>query len=140
MTCYNLPPRPVGRTTAMELPPPHKKTPLVEISWDNTVVTIKPTGPNVGQRETPIIQEDIAPYLKLKTAKFLVLDLSGVAFMSSMGLSMCIGARNAAATAGAQPILYGLNKDLKSLMAMMKMDKLYKVVDTQADLNKLLGR
>ncbi len=124
----------------MELPPNRKKTPLVEVAWDGPIVVIKPAGPNVGQRETPIIQEDIGPYLKLKTLKFMVLDLSGVAFMSSMGLSMCIGARNAAATSGAQPVLYGLNKDLKSLMAMMKMDKLYKVVDTQADLNKLLGR
>jgi hypothetical protein len=33
-----------------------------------------------------------------------------------------------------------LNKDLKSLMAMMKMDKLFKVVDSQADLNKLLSK
>ena len=48
--------------------------------------------------------------------------------------------RNAAAAVGAQPVLYGLNKDLKSLMAMMKMDKLFKVVDTQADLAKLLGK
>jgi anti-anti-sigma factor len=124
----------------MELPPNRKKTPLVEVAWDGPVVVIKPTGPNVGQRETPIIQEDIGPYLKLKTIKFMVLDLSAVAFMSSMGLSMCIGARNAAATSGAQPVLYGLNKDLRSLMSMMKMDKLYKLVDTQDDLNKLLGR
>ncbi|MFO0962364.1 MAG: STAS domain-containing protein [Phycisphaerales bacterium] len=123
----------------MDLPPTRKKTPLVEVSWDGPVVLIKPAGPNVGQRETPIIQEDIGPYLRLKTIKFLVLDLSSVAFMSSMGLSMCIAARNSAAAVGAQPILYGLNKDLKSLMAMMKMDKLYKVVDSQADLAKITG-
>lgn len=83
---------------------------------------------------------DIGPYLKLKTIKYLVLDLSAVSFMSSMGLSMFIGARNAAAAVGAQPVLFGLNKDLKSLMAMMKMDKLFKVVDSQADLNKLLSK
>ena len=65
---------------------------------------------------------------------------SAVSFMSSMGLSMFIGARNAAAAVGAQPVLFGLNKDLKSLMAMMKMDKLFKVVDSQADLNKLLSK
>ena len=46
----------------------------------------------------------------------------------------------AAAAVGAQPVLYGLNKDLKSLMAMMKMDKLFKVVDSQADLAKLTGK
>jgi hypothetical protein len=51
-----------------------------------------------------------------------------------------LGARNAAAAVGAQPVLFGLNKDLKSLMAMMKMDKLFKVVDSQADLNKLLSK
>ena len=81
-----------------------------------------------------------ATNLKLKTIKYLVLDLSAVSFMSSMGLSMFIGARNAAAAVGAQPVLFGLNKDLKSLMAMMKMDKLFKVVDSQADLNKLLSK
>ena len=124
----------------MDLPPTRKKTPLVEVAWDGPVVVIKPAGPNIGQRETPIIQEDIGPYLKLKTIKFLVLDLSAVSFMSSMGLSMCIAARNASVAVGAQPVLYGLNKDLKSLMAMMKMDKLYKVVDTQADLGKLTGK
>lgn len=124
----------------MELPPNSKKTPLVEVAWDGPVVKIKFAGPNIGQRETPIIQEDISPYLKLKTIKFLVMDLSSVSFMSSMGLSMFIGARNAAAAVGAQPVLYGLNKDLKSLMAMMKMDKLFKVVDSQADLTKLTGK
>ena len=124
----------------MDLPPNRKKTPLVEVAWDRPVVVIKPAGPNIGQRETPIIQEDIGPYLRLKTIKYLVLDLSSVSFMSSMGLSMCIAARNSAAAVGAQPVLYGLNKDLKSLMAMMKMDKLYKVVDSQGDLDKLLGK
>ena len=124
----------------MDLPPNRKKSPLVEVAWDGPIVQIKFAGPNIGQRETPIIQEDIGPYLKLKTIKFLVMDLTSVSFMSSMGLSMFIGARNAAAAAGAQPVLYGLNKDLKSLMAMMKMDKLFKVVDTQADLSKLLGK
>jgi len=124
----------------MELPPNRKKTPLAEVAWDGPIVQIKFAGPNIGQRETPIIQEDIGPYLKLKTIKFLVMDLTSVSFMSSMGLSMFIGARNSAAAAGAQPVLFGLNKDLKSLMAMMKMDKLFKVVDTQADLAKLLGK
>jgi len=124
----------------MDLPPNRKKSPLVEVAWDGPIVQIKFAGPNIGQRETPIIQEDIGPYLKLKTIKFLVLDLRSVSFMSSMGLSMFIGARNAAAAVGAQPVLYGLNKDLKSLMAMMKMDKLFKVVDSQADLSKLTGR
>ncbi len=67
----------------MELPPNEKKTPLVEVAWDGPVVKIRFAGPNIGQRETPIIQEDIGPYLKLKTIKFLVMDLSSVAFMSS---------------------------------------------------------
>lgn len=124
----------------MELPPNRKKTALAEIAWDGPYLSIKFAGPNIGQRETPIIQEDIGPYLKLKTIKFLILDLSSVSFMSSMGLSMFIGARNAAAAVGAQPVLFGLNKDLKSLMAMMKMDKLFKVVDNQADLTKLLSK
>ena len=65
----------------MDLPPNRKQSPLVDVAWDGPIVQIKFAGPNIGQRETPIIQEDIGPYLKLKTIKFLVLDLSAVPFL-----------------------------------------------------------
>ena len=70
--------------------PQSKKTALLEISFDGTIMIVKPVGPNVGQREAPIMKADIDPVVKSagKAMKFMVMDLSSVQFMSSMGLGI----------------------------------------------------
>ena len=70
----------------------------------------------------------------------LVLDLSTVSFMASMGLGMCIACRNQAAAVGATPLLFGLNKDLQALMAMMKIEKLFRIIKTQAELQQICSK
>ena len=122
--------------------PASKKTPLVEIAWNGTILHLRPAGPNLGQRESPIISEEVNPYFKQlgKTIRFLVLDLTDVTFMSSLGLGMCIAFRNAAAGVGAQPILFGVSKELQALMSMMKIDKLYRIAPTRDDLTRLVGQ
>lgn len=122
--------------------PTVKKTTYVEMTWDGSVLIVKPLGPNIGQREAPIMNGDVDPHLKSlgKAMKFMVLDLSSVQFMSSMGIGSCINCRNGAAAQGAKPILYGANKELRSLLSMMKIEKLFAIVDTREALNKLVGR
>lgn len=119
----------------------HHKTPLVEITYRNSTMLIKPAGPSIGQREAPIIQEEAKPFLEAagKDLKHLVLDLSSVTFMSSMGLGMCISFRNGATEVKADSILFGLSKDLHALMSMMKIEKLYKIAKDQKHLDKLLS-
>ncbi|MBX3354466.1 MAG: STAS domain-containing protein [Phycisphaeraceae bacterium] len=121
--------------------PPEKKTPLIEIKWNGSVLHLRPTGPNVGQREAPVIHEEVNPYFKelSKSIRAMVLDLTDVHFMSSMGLGTCIALRNAAANVGAKPIIFGMNKELHALMMMMKIEKLYKIAASRADLEKLIG-
>ncbi len=119
--------------------PAQKKTALVEIDWNGKVLVIRPAGPNIGQRESPLIAEEFTPYFKQcgRAIKFLVLDLSSVSFMASMGLGMCIACRNQAAGVGATPLLFGMNKELQGLMAMMKIEKLFRIVKTQAELTQI---
>lgn len=119
----------------------HHKTPLVEITYRNGTMLIKPTGPSIGQREAPIIQEEAKPFLDEvgKELKHLVLDMSTVTFMSSMGLGMCISFRNGATAVKADSILFGLSNDLHALLSMMKIEKLYKIAKDQTHLNKLLS-
>ncbi len=114
----------------------------VEMIWDGSVLIVRPVGPNIGQREAPIMSGDIDPHMKSlgKALKFMVLDLSSVQFMSSMGIGTCINCRNGAAALGAKPILYGANKDLRALLAMMKIEKLFAVAESRDALNKLVGR
>ncbi|RLS52731.1 MAG: anti-sigma factor antagonist [Planctomycetota bacterium] len=122
--------------------PQSKKTALLEITFDGSIMIVKPAGPNVGQREAPIMKADIDPVVKSagKAMKVMVMDLSSVQFMSSMGLGMIIDMRNAAAQSGATAVLFGVNKELKALLAMMKIEKLYKIADTAAQLQAICGR
>ncbi|MFM7480931.1 MAG: STAS domain-containing protein [Planctomycetota bacterium] len=126
-------------TTRQE--PSVKKTQLLETIWDGTVLIARPAGPNIGQREAPIVAQDLEPIMKGagKAMKFMVLDLSAVQFMSSMGIGTCINCRNGAAALGAKPVLYGANKELRNLLTMMKIDKLFTIVDSREALNKLVG-
>ena len=120
--------------------PDKKKTPLVEIDWNGAVLILRLVGPNVGQRESPIITDEFNPYFKKhgKAIKHMVLDLTNVTFMSSMGLGMCIACRNLANAQGASSILFGMNKDLQALMAMMKIEKMYKIARNNDELQKLV--
>lgn len=117
------------------------KSQLVETIWDGAVLIARPAGPNIGQREAPLVAQEVDASIKStgKGIKFMVLDLSGVQYMSSMGIGSCINMRNAAAAAGAKPILYGANKELRTLLAMMKIDKLFTIVDSRDALNKCVG-
>ena len=121
------------------LPDQHSSS-LVTITRSGGALLIKPTGPSVGQREAPIIQEEVKPYVEAmgKDLEHLVLDMSTTTFMSSMGLGMCIALRNSASAAKADAILFGLSKELLGLMSMMKIEKLYKIAKDQKQLDKLL--
>ncbi len=120
--------------------PNHHTTSLVEITRRDGVLLVKPAGPSIGQREAPIIQDEVMPYLEEmgKSLDHLVVDLSSVTFMSSMGLGMCISFRNKASTCKSDSILFGVCKELLGLLSMMKIEKLYKIAKDQAHLDKLL--
>ena len=57
---------------------------LVSITRQGGTLLVKPVGPSIGQREAPIIQEEVKPYLDAmgKDLKYLVLDMSTTTFMS----------------------------------------------------------
>jgi anti-anti-sigma factor len=120
--------------------PTQKKTTLVEIDVRETLLYVKLVGPQVGQRESPIISQEVEPYLRSagKGMQHFIIDLQSVTFMSSMGLGVCIALRHKAAAAGAKPILFGTSKELLQLFTMMKIDQLYKFAKDQAELDSLL--
>ncbi len=117
--------------------PASKKTTLVEINTHPGVLHVKLLGPQVGQRESPLISQDVEPYIRDagKSMKFFVVDLQSVTFMSSMGLGICIALRHKANAAGAKSILYGTPKELMQLFTMMKIDKLYTFAKDQRELD-----
>jgi anti-anti-sigma factor len=123
-------------TTGAEANPNHRKTALVEIRWQVPFLTIRPAGPQVGQRESPIITDEVTPFLTQagKGLRVMILDLADVTFMSSMGLGMCIAFRNKAAAVGAKSVLYGASKEMLQLLSMMKIEKLYTIAKDEKEL------
>jgi anti-anti-sigma factor len=120
--------------------PARKTTTLVDIEVRSKLLYVKFMGPQIGQRESPIISLEVEPYLKAagKDLKHFIIDIKGVNFMSSMGVGVCIALRNKAVAAGAKPILFGASADLAKLLAMMKIDQMYKFAKDQGELDILL--
>ena len=108
------------------------------ITFEDGILTIKPVGPSVGQREAPIITEDATQQIDglSNELRALVIDLSDVAMVTSMGLGMCIDLQNKAKKAKAKSVLFGTNDDVFGVFKMMKIDKLYKVAKSNDDLVK----
>lgn len=120
--------------------PEKKTTAHVDIEVRPKLLYVKLLGPQVGQRESPIISQDVDPYLKAagKDLKHFILDMKSITYMSSMGIGVCIAFRNKAVAAGAKPILFGTSAEMVKLLAMMKIDQMYKLAKDQGELDILL--
>ena len=113
----------------------------VSISWKPSAMIARVVAPSIGQREAPIVETEILDALNEApdTKKWLVIDLSAVSVLSSMGLGMCVELRRYAKERKMRTALFGLNGHLRDLFRMMKVDRLYKNVQSKDDLRKLTG-
>lgn len=112
----------------------------VSVSTSPRAITARLVAPSVGQREAPIIETEIIDALTQcdRRSKWLVIDLSAVSVLSSMGLGMCVELRRHAKEQKMNTALYGLNGHLRDLFRMMKVERLYKIVHSKDDLRKMI--
>jgi anti-anti-sigma factor len=110
-------------------------------TFTNGVLAVKLAGPSVGQREVPIITDQvtaaIAPYAA--AVRWLVLDMSDVTFINSMGLGMCIDFRNRVTKSGAKAALVGMNQQLLDLFKMVKVDRLFTILKDGKDMARTIA-
>ena len=87
------------------------------------MLTARITGPNVGERETPIINSEINDIMRAfgPRMKTLVLDLSEVKVMSSMALGMCLDLKNRARMLGAQTTTIGVSGEMDKVLRQLKL-------------------
>lgn len=99
--------------------------------------------PNVGQREVAFVTSEIGDAITELQAdakgRAMVLDMSDVRMLSSMGLGMCVDLKNQADRAKMRPLLFGANATLLELLKLMRVDRLYTVVSDQPTLDRLLA-
>ncbi|MCA9291111.1 MAG: STAS domain-containing protein [Phycisphaerales bacterium] len=131
----------MAESTSARTVPESKHTTFVRITEDAGLITAHVVGPSVGQREAPLVQDALADAISRSgRIRFLVIDLSDVGFLNSMGLGMCIDARNRVAAVGGTTIISGVGEELHGLFKMTKTDRLFKIVTDRAKLAKLIGR
>ena len=114
---------------------------FVEITMQAGVLTAGLIGPVIGQREGPIIADELIKQIEIAGShlRLLVLDLSDVLGMSSMGLGMCIEVRNRAKAHHADTVLFGVNDELMGLIRMVKVDRLYHLANSDEELASLIA-
>lgn len=97
----------------------------------------------VGQREVSIVADEIGAAISelAQDAKgrCMVLDMSDVRMMSSMGLGMCVDLKNRADHARMRPVLFGASATILELLRLMRVDRLYTVVPDAPSLERLLA-
>jgi anti-anti-sigma factor len=112
---------------------------FVRTRWNGGMLTVRPVGPVVSQREAPIVAEEVRNVIRRNEAllKCLVIDLSQVTMLGSMGLGMCIDIRNIALRLGAKSVLYGLRPEIAELFRMMRVERLYTIAKSADELKRL---
>ena len=115
---------------------------LVDVTEQAGVVTARFLTATVGERDAtsmaPAVHDAMEPLGQ--SLRWLVIDFSQVTFLNSYGLGMCIDlSRRAEAQAG-QTALIGLSQELRDLLHVVKVERLFSIVDDEADLKTLVAR
>jgi anti-anti-sigma factor len=112
-----------------------------ELAWDGRVLEVRIAGPTLGQREVPEVNAAVTEAFDMAGSglRHLVFDVTGVQGMSSMGLGFCIAFRNEAARRGGDCLVIGIGEDLLDLFRLTKIDSLFRICRTDAELRKALG-
>ncbi|MDG2201145.1 MAG: STAS domain-containing protein [Phycisphaerales bacterium] len=101
--------------------------PYVSTSLKDGVYYVCIAAPRVGDHEAAIIAASVHRTLREhgRSLRTMVLDVSSVQMMQSVGLGMCIDIRNTADAFGVPTSLVGLRGRLAQLFRMLKIDRLF---------------
>ncbi len=115
---------------------------FVDVTVHDDIVTAVPVGPSIGEREANIINEHVADVMTPlgKALRALVLDMSKIDYMPSVGIGMCVDLHNRAKAAKAPAIIVGLNENLTQLFTMLKLTRVFKLVADDVALDKEMSR
>ncbi len=104
------------------MPSPH-----VEVSRKGSVIKVRFTSSTIGQREVPGISSTIIAEIDKLGQRLsrLVLDMTEVEFLSSLGLGMIIDARNRAHSQEAVTELINASTQLMELFQLVKVKSLF---------------
>lgn len=118
-----------------------RRSSFSKIRFKSGILTVAFAGPSLAERESTIVEREISAAIEAAGAglRMLILDMANLELMSSIGLGVCIDARNAAEARRAKTIVYRLTPRLRELFRMTSVDRLYTMLDSPADLGRALA-
>jgi anti-anti-sigma factor len=119
------------------------ETPIdpVSVEQEGTLLRIRVGGPLLGQNEAPRVASAAASAISAAEIRptRVVLDLSSVNAISSLGLGTCLEIRRLAGEIGAETLLLGASHQLIAIFRTMRLDRLYTMVVNESALRRLLA-
>ncbi len=113
----------------------------VSIEQEASLLRIRVGGPLLGQQEAPLVASAAAAAIKAATPRpaRVVIDLSEVTAISSLGLGTCLEIRRLAGAIGAETLLLGASEPMTAIFRTMRLDRLYTMVVNETALRRLLA-
>jgi anti-anti-sigma factor len=111
---------------------------LIQIDPAASFVVAKITCEKVGQREAQIIEAEVKNAAAPKHWRILM-DVSNVTLLASMGLGMLVTLHKVSASSGGRLVIFGMREELAGLLKVTHLDKVLKIVKTREDAQKALG-
>lgn len=123
--------RPTATLTGFSLP-------AALLERDGTTLVVRPCGPTLGQREAPELAGIVGRAIDVpaSTPSRIVLDLSAVAAISSVGLGACLDLRRRCEALGAKMVLVGLSPHLRNVIRTMRLDRLFTILAPEDALSR----
>lgn len=110
---------------------------IVNIDRVDGVVIGRIHCPTVGEREAPIIREEVIKEAKVSGYR-LALDFTHVTMMGSMALGTLVTIAKDCTTGGGKLGLFGLNGNLTEVLKMTRLDKMLPIYKDEATAIKKL--
>jgi anti-sigma B factor antagonist len=104
---------------------------FVQIDRVDGVVVGRIHCPTVGEREAPIIRDEVLREAKLSGFR-LALDFSQVTMMGSLALGTLVTISKECTGGGGRLALFGLNNNLTEVLKMTRLDKMLPIFKDEA--------
>lgn len=92
----------------------------------------------IGQREAPIIEAELKGAITRAAGK-VVLDMSAVTVLGSMGLGMLVTLTKQCQTSGGKLAIFGMNNSLLELLKLTRLDKFLMIAKDEASALSKVG-
>ncbi len=94
----------------------------------------------VGARESQVIEQEVRAAMTAASKRHrVIIDMSAVTMLASMGLGMLVSLHKSCAEQGGRVVICGLSAEIMQVLKITHLDKVLRIVKTREEAIKTLG-